>query len=500
MAADPALQQLLATAQSVSEGAQQLHRTQQTLKSASGQLAAGQAQAADGAQQMAAGQAQLRQGAVSLHTGQQRLYDGIRQLNAGLPKLAAGGATLTQGAQQVEQGAGQLTDGIDKLFVGAGNLSNGATQLTDGAASLENGTNKLASGTDELAVKLIEAADKSAALKADDRTIQLIAEPVTITENEARKIDQYAIGIAPYFMSLSFLAGAVVFANAFPVRGSSVPGASGFRLFMSKLLSFGAMSIAQTLITCDIMVFALGLDVQNVPLFFAFSAIVSFTFMFIVQMLGTWLDKPGLYIGHYIFDPATGFQRGNVPLRADARLGADVASVASDELQRRRLPTSHLDRRIRRNVEPSGLPVPLPDRQRSADLGLLHDETQTSHTTDARRNGLTHRTLLARRCYTHYAPRRGQRPARRLVASGRVSFAKHIDKISSSFLMVHIGGEGSNRNRSTVSVADSRPEYPRYSRSLMASGPPKKYRSYCSCRPANELALSSQARRFSATT
>lgn len=296
LAANASLQQLLAAAQSIAEGANRLHVGHEELKTASNQLASGQSRAAEGARQLAASQEQLRQGAVSLHAGQQQLLAGIKQLNAGIPELSAGSTALAQGARQVAQGAGQLAGGIDKLAAGANTVASGARQLASGATSLQEGTDRLAAGAGELAVKLTEAADKSAALKADDKTIRLMAEPVVMKENEARKIEKYALGIAPYFLSLSFLAGAVVFANAFSVRESSVPGASGFRLFVSKLLSFAVMGVAQTSITCGIMVYLLGLDVQSVPMFFAFTLIVSFTFMFMVQALGTWLDKPGLFI------------------------------------------------------------------------------------------------------------------------------------------------------------------------------------------------------------
>lgn len=290
------LQSLLAASQKLTDSAEQLQAAQQRLAASSRQLSDGQAQALAGAQQLASGQVQLEQGAAALQSGQEELYRSIQQLSAALPELVSGGTSLAQGATQVGQGATKLKTGIDTLADGANSLSSGATKLTSGATALGEGANKLSAGSAELAGKLTEAADKTAALHGDERTIAMMAQPVAIRENQLRKVTNYGSGIAPYFLSLGFFAGSLVYSAVFPIRESSAPNASGFRLFLSKLLSFGIMSLAQALMVSTIVIYVLGLSVQSIPLFYVYTAIVSFAFLFLVQMLVTWLEKPGQFV------------------------------------------------------------------------------------------------------------------------------------------------------------------------------------------------------------
>jgi len=115
-------------------------------------------------------------------------------------------------------------------------------------------------------------------------------------ENEERKVTNYGSGIAPYFLSLAFFAGALIYSNTFPIRSSYDPDARGLSLFVGKLLAYGLMGIIQALIASTIVIYALGLRPASVPMFYLYTAIVSLTFMFLVQMLTTWLERPGQFI------------------------------------------------------------------------------------------------------------------------------------------------------------------------------------------------------------
>ena len=294
--ANASLQALLAASQQLSSGAAQLSAAQQQLKASSEQLAAGQTEALQGARQVSSGLAKLSDGFADFRDGQQQLYDGIRQMNAKLPELAAGGTELAQGAGQLGEGAGKLQRNIASLAEGAGKLRDGAAQLADGALALGEGAGELASGSAELQGKLSEAADKTDTLQGDDDIVALLANPVNMLENEERKVSNYGSGIAPYFLSLAFFAGALIYSNTFPIRRSYDPNARGLSLFVGKLLSYALMGIIQALIAATIAVYALGLPVTSVPMFYLYTAIVSLTYMFLVQMLTTWLERPGQFI------------------------------------------------------------------------------------------------------------------------------------------------------------------------------------------------------------
>jgi len=106
----------------------------------------------------------------------------------------------------------------------------------------------------------------------------------------------YGNGIAPYFISMALFAGALVFTTIISARTTVVDNARGFPLFISKTITFGLISLAQSLIAVTVLVYVLGLKVQSIPLFYAYTVIVGFTFMFIVQAMVTWLDLPGRFV------------------------------------------------------------------------------------------------------------------------------------------------------------------------------------------------------------
>ncbi|CAM3218571.1 YhgE/Pip domain-containing protein [Paenibacillus lupini] len=249
-----------------------------------------------GSKQLSEGQSKLLQSATQLAAAQDQLQGGFKQLGARFPGFVSGSKQLGQGASQLAQGAKKLQSGIGQFSTGSGTLASGASQLATGADQLGTGANKLASGSQQLADKLSDAAEQTASLHADEKTIQMVAEPVTIVANDDRKVRLYANGIAPYFLSMALFAGSLVFTTMFSARRSSSDEADGFPLFLSKLLTFGVMSLAQSLILSTVILYVLGLKVQSVPLFYMYTVLTGFTFMFVVQTFVTWLDNPGRFV------------------------------------------------------------------------------------------------------------------------------------------------------------------------------------------------------------
>ncbi|MCM3627842.1 YhgE/Pip domain-containing protein [Paenibacillus glycanilyticus] len=297
LASDPAVQKLLAASQAVASGAKELSKGQQQLLAGSRTLNAGQQKLLAGGKQLSAGQSKLLQSASQLATAQNQLHDGITQVFSKFPALVSGSKQLGEGASQLAQGAGKLKGGIAQFESGGAALASGASQLAAGAGELREGAGKLASGSQQLADSLADAAEQTASLKADEKTIQMIAEPVTIVANDDRKVRLYANGIAPYFLSMALFAGSLVFTTMFSARqSSSAQGADGLPLFLSKLLTFGLMSLAQSLILSTVVLYVLGLKVQNVPLFYLYTMMTGFAFMFVVQAFVTWLDNPGRFV------------------------------------------------------------------------------------------------------------------------------------------------------------------------------------------------------------
>ncbi|WP_256758018.1 YhgE/Pip domain-containing protein [Cohnella sp. WQ 127256] len=295
LAADPELQKLLAASQEVSKGTKALLTGQKKLLTGSKAVVTGQQKLQAGSQALSSGQSQLFQGVSDLQAGQKQLTTGLKQFNTSFTQIVSGSSKLAQGASQVNGGASQLHTGVGQMADGIKKVANGATQLNSGAVPLVDGVVKLVDGTHELASKLKDAAEKSS-VKANDEMISMLAQPVTIVSNNERKVSLYGNGIAPYFISMALFAGALVFTTIVSARSTIVDGARGIPLFISKTLTFGLISLAQSLVAVTILVFLLGMKVQSIPLFYMYTVLVGFTFMFIIQAIVTWLDLPGRFV------------------------------------------------------------------------------------------------------------------------------------------------------------------------------------------------------------
>lgn len=296
LAANPAVQQLLAASQAVAAGSEQVYQGGQQLLEGSQSLQAAQQQLHQGSSQLVQGEQQLLKGATQLSAGQGQLATGLQQFNAKLSEAAAGGAKLSEGSSQLNTGAGKLVDGLNQLSDGITTIADGSRKLDNGAGDLKEGTAKLTYGSGELATKLNEAADQTGSVKKTDELVTMYAEPVQVDEHKHNEVPNYGTGFSPYFLSLGLFVGALIATLVVPTRGSSVNDASGWNRFVSRTLVFTIMSAVQSLLASWLVLSGLGLEVQSVPLFLLFSFITSLTFMYIIQALVTWLENPGRFL------------------------------------------------------------------------------------------------------------------------------------------------------------------------------------------------------------
>lgn len=324
LAASPAVQKLLAASAAVATGSEQLQQSQQQLAdgatalhsgqeqlvlgadqlhTGAQQLDAGVTQLHEGAQQLNAGstqllngQQQLSQGASTLAAGGNKLAAGMKQFGAKLSEAAAGGTQLAAGGKALEAGTSTLLSGVGQLGSGISSVADGSKQLSDGAGELKNGMDDLKSGSSELASKLTDAAAQTSTVKKTDAMVQMFAQPVEIETQVVNEVPNYGTGFAPYFLSLGLFVGALICTLVIPMRGSEVIGASRFNRFISRTLSFSMMSLIQSLLASIVVLYGLGLNVQNVPLFYAFTFITSISFMWAIQAVVTWLDQPGRFV------------------------------------------------------------------------------------------------------------------------------------------------------------------------------------------------------------
>ncbi|WP_150265409.1 YhgE/Pip domain-containing protein [Paenibacillus tepidiphilus] len=302
--------QLDASQQQLLEGAAALHSGQQQLQQGATQLHSGSQQLVDGVSQLHEGAQQLNAGSTQLHEAQSQLLAGAQQLQQGggtltagmqqfgakLAEAASGGAKLAEGGKALEAGTSKLAGGAGQLSSGLVSVADGSQKLTDGAGQLKDGLDELKSGSSELATKLGDAAKQTAEVNKSDELVSMFAQPVVINEQKFNEVPNYGTGFSPYFLSLGLFVGALICTLVVPMRESAVAGASRFNRFISRTLTFSMMSVIQALLAAVIALYGLGLEVQSVPLFYAFAFITSLAFMWMIQAIVTWLDQPGRFV------------------------------------------------------------------------------------------------------------------------------------------------------------------------------------------------------------
>lgn len=297
---------------------------QTALKQALSQLSEGATQLESGNKQLAASSSQLASGATSLtekvttlNDGQKSLQTGVSQLSDGASKLVSGAdewqagqielrtglttfgdklANATAGSQKLATGSTTLADGVATLKTGSTALADGSSQLAAGSGEIVVGTSKLVEGSTEFKDELNKAATEAAAIDADEKTYNMVAEPVQVKKESLTKVDNYGTGIAPYFLSLGLFVGALMLSIIFPFRDPVGVPKTAFSWFVSKASIIVMVGTLQALIVSAIVLWVLDMNVQNVLLFIVFTVLTSLTFLAIIQFLVTTMENPGRFL------------------------------------------------------------------------------------------------------------------------------------------------------------------------------------------------------------
>lgn len=248
------------------------------LVKASGQLAADSASA-----KAAAGGAAAS--ADALGASHAKLTEGLKQTAAGLNESAQGGAKLSAGMTGFASGLGDWNAGFGRFSAGLHSLADGSTQLNTGAEQLAQGFVSLVNGSQELSDKLADAAAQSAGATADNRTLDMFAQPVQLVEQQVNEVPNYGTGSAPYFLSLGLLVGSLMAFNIIPFKLPASPQVSGWKFTLSKLGLFYCVGLVQTAIVNLLLLFAFGIRPVNVPLMLLYSLMASFVFLTLILML-----------------------------------------------------------------------------------------------------------------------------------------------------------------------------------------------------------------------
>ncbi|MCG7405844.1 YhgE/Pip domain-containing protein [Paenibacillus sp. ACRRX] len=167
--------------------------------------------------------------------------------------------------------------------------------INTGFNQLMDGQQQLISGGAELRSKLRDGAEK-ATQDSTDSTYHMISAPVTSDKEENHDVNTYGIGMAPYFLSLGFFVGALMFSIVFPMKETILRPPNGFAWLLSKFGTMTIESIFQVLIAGSVVLYGIGLTVTNVPMFFLVSLVTSLMFFAFIQFFVTAFGNVGRFI------------------------------------------------------------------------------------------------------------------------------------------------------------------------------------------------------------
>ncbi|CEG29621.1 YhgE/Pip domain-containing protein [Bacillus sp. B-jedd] len=299
--------QLAVATGQLSDGAGKIQAGTSTLAGGLADLKNGEVQASQGVDALAKGSSELEAGAKKLSEGQGQVVSGLKTYEAEFAKAKAG-------ADELAAGSSELSGGTSQLAAGTGALKTGTGKLADGSEQLAKGTSELAAGSKELADKLSDGANEASGVKADDKTYNMMADPVKVKNEKINEVPNYGTGFAPYFLSLGLFVGALLLSIVFPLREAAGTPRNGLSWFLGKFGILAGIGVVQALLADAILLGALGIHVESIPLFILFSIVTSLTFITLIQVLVTTLGDPGRFLAIIILILQLTTSAGTFPL------------------------------------------------------------------------------------------------------------------------------------------------------------------------------------------
>jgi putative membrane protein len=105
----------------------------------------------------------------------------------------------------------------------------------------------------------------------------MFSDPVGLDVVRTNEVPNYGTGFAPYFISMGLYVGALLLTVVYMVKEPAIPPANGRSWFVGKLLTMITIGTGQAIIADLVLLFGLGLEVKNIPLFFLLSIVTSIT-------------------------------------------------------------------------------------------------------------------------------------------------------------------------------------------------------------------------------
>ncbi|MEF9841279.1 MAG: YhgE/Pip domain-containing protein [Raoultibacter sp.] len=237
--------------------------------------------------------------APSLKAAVAQLSTGASQVNENMTTLVSGAGALSSGASQVDAGVSTAVSGASQLDAGAGQIASGAPQLQKGSKTLTDGLQAAIDGAGELSTKLADGAGEMKLSQSEiDAKSEVMSDPVQIGDEYYTTVKNYGTGFAPYFMALGLWVGALVASFAFKPLNKRliVSGGNPVMVAFANFMPLAGIAIVQALLLLVCLQFGLQLQIDNVPLYYAFGLLTTLVFAAILQFLMAAFAFPGRFI------------------------------------------------------------------------------------------------------------------------------------------------------------------------------------------------------------
>lgn len=263
---------------------------------------------------------QMKTGLKTAKSGSAALSTGATSLTTGLNKLSSASTKLSDASKQISDGAGTLNGGLLSLQTGISKIDVGATSLSDGATKLSTGTNQLADGTKTLVDGTSDLDDGAKQIKDGLKTAkdgvdesisdvnrqlealngldEFAANPVDIETKPYATVPNYGTAFGPYFMSLSLWVGGLMifFGIYFDPDGKFKLLSRESNNKRLRSLAFLLIGFIQAIVLDLVLIFALGMQINNKLMFFVSTILVSMVFISIIQLLILFLRNIGKFL------------------------------------------------------------------------------------------------------------------------------------------------------------------------------------------------------------
>jgi putative membrane protein len=218
-----------------------------------------------------------------------------------LDRLAGGAQAVADGSRRLASGMSTLGSGVSDAHDGAGKLSAGADRAASGATTLGNGLVRLDTGSHQLEQGLRDGVEQIPAVDDEARTriAQTIGDPVAVNNVADTKADSYGAGLAPFFLALAAWIGAyVLFLLVRPLSNRAMAANQPpLRVALGGWITPAIVGLVQVALLFGVVVLAIDIVPENMPLTFLFLALTSATFVAILHALNAWFGTVGQFLG-----------------------------------------------------------------------------------------------------------------------------------------------------------------------------------------------------------